>query len=59
MKSSIGENFLDSFVKTTRSFNKLDEVDDAYEIIKTKINTFEAWSTMVFVRGSDKINICN
>ena len=54
MKSLIGEKFLDSFVETTREFRKLDEVDDAEEIIKMKKNAFEAWSMMVFMRGPDK-----
>ena len=36
VKSSIGENFLDIFIETTKEFKKLDEVYDAEEIIKTK-----------------------
>ena len=31
---------MDSFVKTNKEFKKLDEVDDAKEIIKMKINSF-------------------
>ena len=38
VKSSIGENFLDSFVKTTKEFKKFDEVNDADKIINMKIN---------------------
>ena len=38
VKSSMGENILGSFFKTTKEFKKLDEVDDAYEIIKMKKN---------------------
>ena len=34
MKSPIGEIFLDSFVKKTKEFEKLDEVNDAEEMIK-------------------------
>ena len=51
-KISIGENSLDGFVETTKEFKKPNEVDDAVEIIKIKKNAFEAWSTMVFMRGS-------
>ena len=29
VKSSIGENFLDCFSRTTREFKKLDEVEDS------------------------------
>ena len=36
VKSSIGQNVLDSSVKTTKKFKKLDEVDDSEEIIKMK-----------------------
>ena len=54
MKSLIGENFLDGFFETAKEFKKLDEVDDAEEIIKTKKISFESWSTMVFMRESDK-----
>ena len=43
VKSLIGENFLDIFIETTKEFKKLDEVDDAEEIINTKKNAFEAW----------------
>ena len=54
IKSQIGEYFLDGIVKKTKKFKKLDEVDDAEEIIEMKKNEFEAWSTMVFMRVSDK-----
>ena len=37
-----------------KEFKRLDEVDDAEEIIKMKKNAFGAWSTMVFIRVSDK-----
>ena len=47
--------FLDSFVETTKEFKKLDEGNDEQEIIKTKKELFGAWSTMVFMRGPDKI----
>ena len=47
---------MDQFVETTNEFKKIDELDDAEEIIKMKKNAFEAWSTMVFMRGSDKRN---
>ena len=50
MKSSIEENILDSFVDTTRECKKLDEVEDADELINIKIDAFESWSTMVFMR---------
>ena len=46
--------FLGSFIETTKEFKKLDEVDDAEEMIKIKINSFESWPTIVFIRGSDK-----
>ena len=36
VKISIGEEFLDIFFETTKGFKKLDEVNDAEEIIKTK-----------------------
>ena len=55
IKSSIGENIWDSFVKTTKEFKKLDEVEDSDEIISMKKNAFEAWSTMVFMRVSDGV----
>ena len=45
---------MDSFVKATKKFRKLGVVDDADEIMNMNKNTFEAWSTMVFMRGSDK-----
>ena len=54
MKISIGANFWGSFVKTTKTFKKHDEVNDAEEIIKMKKNAFEKWLTVVFMRGSDK-----
>ena len=53
MKSLI-EYFLDNFVKTNKDFRKIYEVNDAEEIIKMKTNGFEAWSTIVFMRGLDK-----
>ena len=52
MKSFIGENFLKSFFKTTKSLKKLDEVNNSEEILKRKKIAFEAWSVMVFMRGS-------
>ena len=55
IKSSIEENIWDSFVKTTKEFKKLDEVEDSDEIISMKKNAFEAWSTMVFMRVSDGV----
>ena len=36
VKSLTGENFLDSFVETTKEFKKLDEVNDSEDITKTK-----------------------
>ena len=45
---------MDSFVKTTKEFKRIYEVDDADEITNMKKNTFKAWSTMVSMRGSDK-----
>ena len=48
------ENFLDIFFKDTKEFKILDEVDDAEKIIKMKENAFESWSTMGFIRVSDK-----
>ena len=36
VKSLIGENFLDGFVKTNRQFKKLDEMNDAEEGIEMK-----------------------
>ena len=42
MKSFIGENFLKSFVKTTKSLKKLDEVNNSEERIKRKKIAFEA-----------------
>ena len=33
LKSSTGEEFLGNFVKTTKEFKKLDEVNDTDEII--------------------------
>ena len=53
MKSSIGETFW-FFLKTNKEFKKLGEVEDADEIIHMKKHSFEAWSTMVFMRGSAK-----
>ena len=57
MKSSIRQTFFDVFVKTTEEFKKLDEVDDADEIIKMKKDAFEVWSTIVFMRGLLKITL--
>ena len=37
MKISIGENLLGSFFETTKKFNKIDEVNNAEEIIRTRI----------------------
>ena len=54
MKGFIGENILGSFVKITKEFKKIDELNYAAEIIKMKIFLFEAWPTVVFIRGSDK-----
>ena len=54
VKSSIGENVVDSSIKTTNEIKKLDEVYDAEEIFKMKKNIFEAWSKMVFMGGSEK-----
>ena len=45
---------MDNFIETTKEFKKLDEVDDAKENFKSKKNAFEAWSTLVFMRVSDK-----
>ena len=41
LKSSTGEDFLGNFVKTTKEFKKLDEVNDTDEIIEMKKNAFE------------------
>ena len=49
----IRETFLDSFFETTEEFNKLDEMQDAYEKSNMKKNAFEAWPAMIFIRGSD------
>ena len=54
VKSSIGYCF-GYFVKTTKEFQKLYEVNDSDEIIKMKKNAFELWSMMVFMRVSYKI----
>ena len=43
---------MDQFVETTNEFKKIDELDDAEEIIKMKKNAFEAWSIMVFMKVS-------
>ena len=40
-KISIGENVLGCFVNTTKQCNKLDEVEDADEIINTKKNNLK------------------
>ena len=45
---------MDSSVKKTKKFKKLDKVGDVYEIFNMNKNAFEAWPTMVFMRGSDK-----
>ena len=55
VKSSIGEKM--DFFKMTKEFKKLHEVEDADEINNIKGNAFEAWSEMVFMRGSDKRKI--
>ena len=54
VKILIREICLDSFVNTTKEFKKLDELENADEIINTKKNEFDAWSTMVFIRVSYK-----
>ena len=46
---------MDSFVETIKESKKLYQVHDGDKIIETKKNAFEAWSTMIAVRGSDKI----
>ena len=57
VKTYIVENLLGYFVETTKGFKKLDEENDAEEIIKMRTNSFEAWSKLFFVIGSDKRNI--
>ena len=52
VKTYIVENLLGYFVETTKGFKKLDEENDAEEIIKMKKNAFEAWSIMVFMKVS-------
>ena len=42
VKILIGENCLDSFVKTTKEFKKFDEVDDVEEIFRMKKNSYKA-----------------
>ena len=42
------------YFRKKKEFKRLDEVDDAEEIIKMKKNAFGAWSTMVFIIVSDK-----
>ena len=54
VKSFIGEKKWGDFVKTTKEFRKLDDLYDADEIIKMNKSKFEAWSTMVSMRESDK-----
>ena len=54
VKRSIEEIVSDIFVKTTKEFRKLDEMDYEEEIIKTKKNSFEEWSSMIFMIGQDK-----
>ena len=44
-----------SFVKKTKEFKRLYEVDDTEGKIKTKKNAFGAWSAMFFMRIPDKI----
>ena len=42
------------FFKITKEFQKLDEVNDAEERIKTKKRAFEIFLTMIFMKGLDK-----
>ena len=54
MKSYIRENVLGIFVKITKEFQKLDEMNDARERIKANKCAFEIFLTIIFMRGLDK-----
>ena len=54
MKTLIGEKVLDIFVKTPKEFKKFGEVDDTEEIKKMERKSFELWTMMLFMIGSDK-----
>ena len=43
-----------SFVKTTKEFKRLDELDEPDEIVNMEKNAFEAWLMVVFMKVSDK-----
>ena len=45
---------MDHFVKKTKEFNNIDEVDYAEEIIEIRKIAFEAWSTIILTRVSSK-----